>query len=168
MFTVRECQELVRVASKEGIARLVVGAFIYHNSTLLLLKRASTEKFLPDLVELPSGKVDTGENLLTALAREVKEETNLDVLHVNEHINSFDYTSGSGKKCRQFNFTVDVKPVGDVKLNPKEHQAHYWVKEAEVKSYNISDSVKDCIAGFFAEQKKVAASDTTISTLGHQ
>ncbi len=60
------------------------------------------------IFELPSGKVEPGEALDSALIRKVEEETGLHVTAVRDYLDSFDYASGSGKKSRQFNFAVDV------------------------------------------------------------
>ncbi|MEU7146170.1 NUDIX hydrolase [Nocardia sp. NPDC046473] len=65
-------------------------------------------RFMGGIWEPPSGKVDPGEALDETLIREVKEETGLDVAGIRKYLGEFDYRSGSDKKCRQFNFTVDV------------------------------------------------------------
>jgi 8-oxo-dGTP pyrophosphatase MutT (NUDIX family) len=47
------------------------------------LKRAPHEPYFPNVFELPSGKVDPdGPTLKHALAREVREETGLDVTKI--------------------------------------------------------------------------------------
>ena len=68
-----------------------------------------TDDFMGGIDELPSGNMEKGENIYAALIREVKEETNLDIVNVKSYIGSFDYISGSGKKARQYNFVLDVK-----------------------------------------------------------
>lgn len=89
-------KELLDQADADGIQKVVVGAVVAEEGKVLFLER-KPDDFLGGLVELPSGTVDEGEELLPALAREVKEETGLDVESVDEFINTFDYTSGSGK-----------------------------------------------------------------------
>lgn len=64
-----------------------------------------------------------------ALIREVKEETGLDVTAIHDYLGSFDYTSGSGKRSRQFNFAVDVAAARPVEL--QEHDAYAWVALTE-------------------------------------
>ena len=58
------------------------------------------DDFMGGIDELPSGNMEKGENIYAALIREVKEETNLDIVNVKSYIGSFDYISGSGKKSK--------------------------------------------------------------------
>ena len=135
-------QKLITDSQKDGIQKLVVGAVICKNSRFLLIERVLSD-FMGGFVEIPSGTVEAGEDLLTALAREVQEETGLLVTAVLEYLGSFDYRSSSGKKTRHFNFLVEVAG-GEIKLSPTEHQAYYWValSDAAFTTLNISDATK--------------------------
>ncbi|MCY3743181.1 MAG: NUDIX hydrolase [Candidatus Poribacteria bacterium] len=135
-------QQLLADAQKDGVQKLVVGAVIYKNDKFLLLERVLSD-FMGGFVEIPSGTVEAGEELLTALPREVQEETGLIVISVLEYLGSFDYRSSSGKKTRHFNFLVEVE-AGEIKLSPTEHQAYYWVALSDVAftTLNISDATK--------------------------
>ena len=138
-------QQLVIDAQKDGVQKLVVGAVICKNHKFLLLERVLSD-FMGGFVEIPSGTVEMGEDLLTALAREVQEETGLVVISVLEYLGSFDYRSSSGKKTRHFNFIVEVEG-GEVQLNPTEHQAYYLValSDAAFTTLNISDATKQIL-----------------------
>lgn len=138
-------EQLVSEALQQGIQKLVVGAVIKRNGKYLLIERVPAD-FMGGLVELPSGTVDPGEDLLTALVREVKEETGLDAKSVLFLTESFDYLSGSGKKTRQFNFVIEVG-AGDVVLNPAEHRAYYFVSpmDNEFAKLNTSEAVRRVI-----------------------
>ena len=138
-------QQLVIDAQKDGVQKLVVGAVICKNHKFLLLERVLSD-FMGGFVEIPSGTVETGEDLLTALAREVQEETGLLVTSVLKYLGSFDYRSSSGKKTRHFNFIVEVED-GEIKLNPTEHQAYYLValSDAAFTTLNTSDATKEIL-----------------------
>ena len=100
-----------------------------------------TDDFMGGIDELPSGNMEQGENIYDAIIREVKEETNLDVVNVKSYIGSFDYISGSGKKARQYNFVLDVKNTRNIILT--EHDKYNWLTIEEIrKSSKITDEVK--------------------------
>ena len=138
-------QQLVIDAQKDSVQKLVVGAVICKNHKFLLLERVLSD-FMGGFVEIPSGTVETGEDLLTALAREVQEETGLLVTTVLEYLGAFDYRSSSDQKTRHFNFIVEVKD-GKIKINPTEHQAYYLValSDAAFTTLNISDATKQIL-----------------------
>src|SRR3989344_3852463 len=135
-------QKLLNRAKKDGVQKIVARAVIKFNNKFLLLERAASE-FLGGLVVLPGGTINTGENLLHALAREVKEETSLVVITVIAYLGSFDYASSSGKKTRQFNFLVETEP-GDIKLDPCEHSNYFLLNSSDKKfsKLNISNGTK--------------------------
>ena len=100
-----------------------------------------TDDFMGEIDELPSGNMEQGENIYESLVREVKEETNLDVVNVKSYIGSFDYISGSGKKARQYNFVLDVKNTGNIILT--EHDGYNWLTIEEIrKNSKITKEVK--------------------------
>ncbi len=135
-------QHLLTDAQKDGVQKLVVGAVVYKEHKFLLLERVLSD-FMGGSVEIPSGTVEAGEGLLTALAREIQEETGLILKSVLKYLGSFDNTSSSGKKTRHFNFLVEVED-GEIKLSPIEHQAYYLVGLSDVafRTLNISDTTK--------------------------
>ena len=138
-------QKLLTDAQRDGVQKLVVGAVIYKNNKFLLVERVPSD-FMGGFVGIPSGTVKVAEDLLTALAREVKEETGLIVTSVLKYLGPFDYKSRSGKKTGHFNFLVEVKD-GEIKLNPTEHQAYYLVmlSDAVFTTLNISDTTKEIL-----------------------
>jgi len=135
-------KQLISQSQIDGVQKIVVGAVIRIDGKFLLLERVPSD-FMGGLVELPSGTVGVDEDLLSALNREVLEETGLSIFSVLSYIGSFDYISGSGKKTRQFNFLVETKP-GEIKLEPTEHQSYHLVSKTdkEFNTLNISDSTK--------------------------
>jgi 8-oxo-dGTP diphosphatase len=49
------------------------------DNKILLIKKSGSEEVNPDTWDIPGGRINFGENLYTALWREVKEETGLDI-----------------------------------------------------------------------------------------
>ncbi len=130
---------------RDGIQKIVVGAVIRRNGSVLLLKRQADD-FMGGLVELPSGTVDAGEDIIDALKREVREETGLEINDIDSFVGTFDYTSGSGKKTRQLNFLA-YTDIREIKLNPDEHAESYWLNPSDstFESFNISDETRRII-----------------------
>ncbi|MFD6452008.1 NUDIX domain-containing protein, partial [Nocardia sp. NPDC060220] len=87
-------------AERDEIRRLVVGAVVVRHQRVLILRRRRSD-FLGGRWELPSGVVEPGEALDEALAREVAEETGLQVTGVSDYLGDFDYLTGAGARTRQ-------------------------------------------------------------------
>ncbi|MEU3166819.1 NUDIX domain-containing protein [Streptosporangium sp. NPDC006930] len=136
-------EELSAEAERDGVQQFVVGAVVQHDGKVLLLRRPEDD-FMGGIFELPSGKAKVGETLDSALIREVEEESGLDVVAIRDYLGSFDYTSGSGKKSRQFNFVVDVAAPKPIKL--QEHDAYIW--SALAGEQPVTDAVKGIIGKY--------------------
>lgn len=139
----RQLDELTGQADRDGVAQLVVGAVIGHNDHVLLLKRPADD-FMGGIFELPSGKVEPDEHLDDALAREVKEETGLDLAAITAYLGSFDYISGSGKPSRQFNFAIEVTAPEPVELT--EHDDYQWAQIDDEPP--VTDAVKTVLSTY--------------------
>jgi len=135
--------QLTTQAEADGVQQLVVGGIVADGNVVLLLKRPADD-FMGGIYELPSGKVEPGERLDDALVREVKEETGLDVSEIGSYLGSFDYTSGSGKKSRQFNFVLSVAANEPVVL--QEHDEFTWASLAA--DLPVTDVVKQVFAAY--------------------
>ena len=112
------------------------------NKILLLLGSDKDPQFHRSFWYVVTGGCeDYDDTIEDTVKREVKEETNLDVVSVKSYIGSFDYISGSGKKSRQYNFVLDVKNTGNIILT--EHDEYNWLTIEEIrKSSKITDEVK--------------------------
>jgi 8-oxo-dGTP diphosphatase len=135
--------QLATEAGSDGVHQLVVGAVIVNDGHVLLLRRPQAD-FMGGIYELPSGKVEPGESLDNALRREVEEETGLPVTAITGYLGSFDYSSASGKRSRQFNFTTSVTAAEAIRL--QEHDAYLWaLPTAEAP---VTDAVKAVLVGY--------------------
>ena len=138
------CAYLLEQAKREGIEKNIVGAIIINKNEKILIMSRKSDDFMGGIDELPSGNMETGEDMITALSREVKEETNCDMKEIVCYIDSFDYKSGSGKKARQYNFAIKVEQTDNIILT--EHDAYTWqtVEEA-IDNPKITNEVKETI-----------------------
>jgi 8-oxo-dGTP diphosphatase len=122
-MTLPDVAALTQLDTADGVQQQVVGAIVHAEGRILLLQRP-VDDFRGGTWELPSGKVDPGEDLISALHREVAEETGLTIAHIDDYLGAFDYTSGSGKHTRQHTWSVVVTDTTDVRLT--EHDAYAW------------------------------------------
>ena len=83
----------------------VARALIESEGRVLLVRRARWDT-LPGRWELPGGKVDRGEPLLEALAREVEEETGL-MLAAARRLSTREMLSPRGRTVREHVYAVD-------------------------------------------------------------
>ena len=143
-------QELITKAKNEEITRFVVGGAIFRKENdywqLLVLSRASDD-FLGGIDELPSGEVEENESLLSALKREILEETNLEAGGVDGYLGHFDYLTESGKKTRQFNFLI-LDFSGAVKINPAEHRGYNWVDLNKLTGTKLTKNIIDLVNSY--------------------
>ena len=135
---------LLEKAKEEKIEKNVVGAVIINRQGKILIMSRKLDDFMGGIDELPSGNMENGEDIPTALEREVKEETNCDLNEILFYIDSFDYKSGSGKKARQYNFAIKVKETDTIVLT--EHDSYSWQTVEEIiNNHKITTEVKKTI-----------------------
>lgn len=109
----------------------MVGAVIHQYGSALVVTRSDVDDFLPGLDELPSGGVETGETLATALNRELSEEVGFAAGVIDDDfLEAFDFRSGLGKLTRQF--TVSVPLAGCAVRLSDEHVAFKWTTAENV------------------------------------
>jgi len=139
-------QQLLNEMRKSGIEKVVAGAIIFFEGSKVLLLERLPDDFIGGLIELPSGTIEAEESVIDGLKREIKEETNLEVLEIGKYVGHFDYFSFSGKKIRQYNFVVSVHS-GEVRVNPAEHTRSFYVDplSKEFQALNISPETKEAI-----------------------
>jgi 8-oxo-dGTP diphosphatase len=150
---------LAAEAGNDGAHQMAVGAVIANDAQVLLLRRPADD-FMGGIYELPSGKVEPGETLDTALRREVEEETGLRVTAITGYLGSFDYVSASGKKSRQFNFTVDLESTEPVEL--QEHDEYLWTMPTA--DAPVTDAVKAVLSSYTDSLSEPGISPHSLST----
>ncbi|MDB6372559.1 NUDIX domain-containing protein [Photorhabdus bodei] len=114
--------------------RIVVGGIIRDPEGRVLFLKRSEHEFLPNVWEIPSGGIENAESIVQGLTREIKEETNLNLLELVNFVSSAEYKAGENK-CIQVNF--EVKCEGTVKLSD-EHSEYSWAYIIDFKD-NLDD-----------------------------
>jgi 8-oxo-dGTP pyrophosphatase MutT (NUDIX family) len=142
--------------------KIVIGAIIFKENRILVLKRAAHEIYYPNVFELPSGNVDeTDPTLGHALAREVQEETGLNITSVlSELLTPFEYETSKmvedvqvSKSCVQVNFVVEVED-DEIVVNPEEHSVGIWAGADEFEGLEMTEGMRGLVRQAFVEQKK--------------
>ncbi|WP_326829483.1 NUDIX domain-containing protein [Streptosporangium sp. NBC_01810] len=148
-----DLQHLVDDADRDGIQKLVVGAVVYHDDRVLILRRSSGDDFLPGIEELPSGGVDDGEDLRSALARELAEEIGWSgpLILDRDFVAVFDYLSGSGRKARQC--TVALSGNACPIVLSDEHESYRWITLDELSDSDLTDETVQAIHDWAATRR---------------
>ena len=145
-----EISKLIDQARRDGVEKLLAGALLIQEGRVLILERVPDD-FMGGLKELPSGHAEQGEGIVKCLLRELKEETDLNLVSVDNYCGSFDYRTGSGKLARQLNFAVSVENA-KVTVNSSEHVNYlWWLPSENYQSMNISEATASIILNYIQQ-----------------
>lgn len=117
--------------------KIVVAGFIVMDGKVLLAKRPKSKKLAPDKYHLPGGHVEFGEDLKTALRREIQEELGVDV-KVYEPFFSFSYSTNDAHTIGLVCPAEIVGSTEDVILNTETDHI-VWSEEAELLRFLAVD-----------------------------
>lgn len=121
----------------------VVGAVLIKDKQIILPKRASNLKVMPDKYEFPGGKVEENETLKQALKRELYEELSIDV--DIEDIIDFPKNDLKTDKIMLTVFIIN-KWKNDLIINPEINSEILTVNLDELKNVeNLLDTDKELI-----------------------
>jgi dihydroneopterin aldolase len=132
-----------------------VGALILSREGEILLVKS--EKWR-DLYSVPGGKVEYGESMEEAIAREIWEETQLRVTHIRYAMNQESILSDEFWKRAHFimhDFIVELYPDSDkhdVKLNDEAYE-HLWIQPLEALKLPLHSKTRRLIEWFLQQQK---------------
>jgi 8-oxo-dGTP pyrophosphatase MutT (NUDIX family) len=126
----------------------IVSCFLEHDGEILLLCRQDNRP-QGNTWGVPAGKVDKGEKLHDATAREVREETGTHV-----HPKDLDYWGKVFVRYPDFDFVyhmfriiMDKKP--EIKINKSEHKAHAWISPKESLKLALMPDEGACVKLFY-------------------
>ncbi|MBB5888265.1 NUDIX hydrolase, partial [Lactovum miscens] len=112
--------------------RFSVEALIEFNGKYLLCKRSSTAKVAPGIWNIPAGKVQYIEGLEEAIFREVKEETNLEI--VNPEYLSYHFINNKDQRI-VYTYYAKVENIDDLIVDDTEFDDFSWVDAEQVEKY---------------------------------
>ncbi len=125
---------------------LLVTALIKRRNKLLILQRSKRSKVNKEKWQFPEGKVKYSENLIEALRREIKEETNFELIKARLYGVHLGFLKIGYGKIRILRILFECKVKGKLKLS-KEHQNFLWVSPNDLEKFDFvkSFSFKDVI-----------------------
>src|SRR5262245_47325264 len=135
---------------------LLAGAVVVHDGLFLLLKRSSSESFLPDVWGIPAGHLQRGEDPSAACLRELREETGLQG-RLLEPIGSSCFSSSRGStepNNLQFNYLVDVTE-DDVNLDRSSHSEYRWISLDDENNSLLDRFTQDIVANARRRYKEI-------------
>ena len=122
----------------------IVSCYVEYQGSLLILHRQA-HKPEGNTWGLPAGKIDEGESKITAMLRELNEETGiikqasdlefLDTVYVQYPEYHFIYHM----------FKIKLNSLPEIKLNDNEHQAHKWANPSDVLQLPLVRDLDSCI-----------------------
>lgn len=120
--------------SEKYINHISAHGIIWHHDKFLILKRASTNDYLPNLWDFPGGEIYIYENTTQGLKREIYEETKLNprigqICHAYSNL-----TELPSRKTTQLIYSC-ISDTTSVVLNPIEHIQYCWITISELPNY---------------------------------
>ena len=119
----------IEISKKVPVYNIAVSLIKYEND-FLITKRSNT-KFLPGLWEVPGGKIEKNETPLEAIIREVKEETNLNIVNPI-------YLGNVGHRYSHFGVNISLfisSPRSIKKINM--NQEYKWINLKDIHKYPL-------------------------------
>jgi 8-oxo-dGTP diphosphatase len=131
---------------RNNVASVVEAIITDASGKILLLKRSEKNTFFKGLWQLAGGKVEFGENIETALKREIFEETGCECIDCKlEKVFSFD-DGFNGFKGTLFLMVFNCKVLGKLKLS-EDHVEFGFFDIEEIKKMDLTPISKKAIFG---------------------
>lgn len=133
--------------SKSNIFQVAIKAIVQNSNGQILILKKSVEENLEDasknLFDIPGGRLEYGENLEEALAREIVEETNLQITNIQLlHAGSVIRPD----KTQLITITYLCNCLEEECSLSKEHTHFYWLNANEVlQSRTYPEWIKDLV-----------------------
>jgi 8-oxo-dGTP pyrophosphatase MutT (NUDIX family) len=132
-------EELLSIALADG-RQCLVGALILNDRGKVFIHRRSPDRpLLPNCWDIVGGHVEEGESILTALRREISEETGWQLVGKPQLVRVTDWEA-TARIYREFDFLVDVS--GDLNRPELEYPNHVefrWIGSDDLPILNENE-----------------------------
>jgi len=116
-----------------------VKALVKNSEGKYLILKRNPDKYpeVDELWDIPGGRIDRGMSLYDNLAREIKEETSLELMEGPKILAAQDILRIEGKHVIRLTYLAEVE--GEVKLGGDEHVEYKWLSLQELKELKSLD-----------------------------
>lgn len=129
----------------------IVGCCHIHYQDKILLLHRQDSKPEGNRWGIPGGKLNSSEDLINAVIREVFEETGIQLDKEKIHyigklyitVPNFDF------EYHMLDYLEPIKNPGDVKINFKEHKGFTWVSPKDALNMNLITDEDTCLSIVF-------------------
>lgn len=115
------------------VACAIIHQKINNEVKVLLTKRSLTANFLPGVYEIPGGHIEYGEDLISGLEREIKEELNLSI-KIGDLFSAFTYSHNDVHTVELVYLATPISDVGNLKIQEDEIAESRWINESEINT----------------------------------
>ena len=125
------------------------GFILNSKREFLMLQRSSNDDFLPGYWELPGGRMDNGEDLVSGLQREIKEESGLETNVINP-LKAVSYYLDPENPRESYGvfYLCDLKKENQKISLSEEHANYKWVSFDNYNELKVSNFLKKLIEEF--------------------
>lgn len=128
------------------VVKSTVGAVILQENKILLTKRSQNLNLESGKWCLPGGHIDIGETAIEAIKREVKEETNLEVIKVS----FFNYYDEFLPQLKAHSVTLlfECQTIGEPKISNEVSEIK-WLGKEEALKLDLAFKHKEILEDYF-------------------
>ena len=124
------------------------GCFCEYGGEILLLQRNNDDTFGGHWA-LPAGGLETGEDVVTAMIREIEEEVGLQVKKDQLQFLEKMYVQHDDKQFIFHFFQTQFSRRPAVQINQEEHQSFLWCTPHKTLSLRLVDDMDTCLKKFY-------------------
>jgi 8-oxo-dGTP diphosphatase len=147
------------MSSASGEPLLCVGALIIDGAGRIFVhRRSATRRLFPNCWDVVGGHVEPGETLLSALDREITEETGWRLSRVLAIVGEHTWTGNDGPTRRETDYLVEVS--GDLtapRLEVGKQDEYRWLAEGELSLLSEHRETGDILTRQIVESAFAAA-----------